>query len=191
MKALEEKILAEGKVYPGNIIKVDSFLNHQLDVHFLGNMADEVVRLFNDVQIDKVLTIEASGIAFATLVAERLGTKCVFAKKTQSINLGKDTLSTPVKSYTHQRTYEVILAQHVIRPGEHVLLVDDLLANGCALRGLIDLVEQGAATVEGIAIAIEKGFQIGGKELREEGYNLQSLAIIDTLEPGNIRFRDQ
>ncbi|MDJ1122179.1 xanthine phosphoribosyltransferase [Olsenella sp. YH-ols2217] len=191
MELLEERILRDGTVKPGNVLKVDNFLNHQVDIELIHAMADEFCRLFADCPITKVLTIEASGIAIASIVAEQLGVPMVFAKKAQSINLDGDLYTTQIVSYTHKRTYDVIVSKKFISPDDHVLIIDDFLANGCALNGLIDLVTQAGATIEGIGIAIEKGFQPGGDDLRERGYRLESLAIVDAMnaDTGEIVFR--
>lgn len=193
VRKLEERILKDGRVYPGNVLKIDTFLNHQVDTQLLGDMAEEFCELFCNCDITKVFTIEASGIAIATPVAQLLRVPLVFAKKAQSINLGDDLYATPVKSYTHKRTYDVIVAKYVLNADDRVLIIDDFLANGCALNGLLGLVEKADATVEGIGIAVEKGFQPGGAELRKRGYNLKSLAIVEELNEDNgmIRFRKQ
>jgi len=183
MNFLEQRILKDGVIKPNNVLKVDSFLNHQLDVALLDEIGEEFKRRFADKHITKVLTIEASGIAIACSTARCFGVPVVFAKKSKSINLDGDMLSADVESYTHRTINKVIVAKKFIRPDDHVLIVDDFLANGCALRGLISIVEAAGATVEGIGIAIEKGFQPGGAYIRALGYHLESLAVIDTMDP--------
>lgn len=192
MKELEEYISRYGTVKEGNVLKVDAFLNHQCDVELFGRMGVEWARLFAGKRIDKILTIEASGIGIACVAARSFGNvPVVFAKKYQSINLDGEQYVTSIHSFTKQRDYHVIVAKKFLNAGEHVLLIDDFLANGCALRGLIELCEEAGAVVEGIGIAIEKGFQGGGDRLRERGYDLQSLAIVEEMDPatGTIRFR--
>lgn len=191
MKVLEERILKDGTVKPGNVLKVDNFINHQLDVQLFQEMAKEWKRLFGDKKIDKILTIEASGIAIASIVALEYGVPVVFAKKSQSINLDGDLYVTQVESFTHKRTNNVIVSKKFLKEGEHLLLIDDFLANGCALNGLIDICEQAGCIVEGIGIVIEKGFQPGGDSIRARGYQLESLAIVQSMDAktGNIEFR--
>ena len=191
MQELKERIVKEGKVLPGNIIKVDGFLNHQMDINLFNEMGKELKRLFADAPINKILTIEASGIGIAAVVAQHFNVPVVFAKKSQSINLDGDVYSTKIQSFTHQRIYDVIVSKKFLNADDHVLLIDDFLANGCALNGLIDLVEDAGATVEGIGIAVEKGFQPGGDDLRSRGYHLESLAIVQSMNPetGEIEFR--
>ena len=191
MKALEERILKDGQVRPGHILKVDSFLNHQMDIPFINEIGKEFKRVFADRQVDKILTIEASGIGIACITAQYFGVPVVFAKKAKSINLDGDQYTAKVKSYTHNKTYDVILTKRYLNEGEHVLVIDDFLANGCAARGLIDLVEQAGAVLEGVGIVIEKGFQGGGRELRESGVDVRSLAIIESMSDNNLVFRDQ
>lgn len=191
MKLLEERIACDGVVKPGGVLKVDSFLNHQLDIELFDAMGAEFKRLFTDLPITKILTIEASGIGIACVVARHFGVPVVFAKKAQSINLDGDMYTTRIESFTHRRTYDVIVAKKFLAANDHVLIIDDFLANGCALNGLIELVDEAGATVEGIGIAIEKGFQPGGASLRERGYRLESLAIVEDMnaESGEIFFR--
>ena len=191
MQLLKERILKDGVVKPGNILKVDSFLNHQMDINLFNEMGKELKRLFADAPINKILTIEASGIGIAAVVAQHFNVPVVFAKKSQSINLDGDVYSTKIQSFTHQRIYDVIVSKKFLNADDHVLLIDDFLANGCALNGLIDLVEEAGATVEGIGIAVEKGFQPGGDDLRRRGYHLESLAIVQSMNPetGEIEFR--
>lgn len=178
-------------VKAGGVLKVDAFLNHQMDIELFSQMAEEWKRLFAGKPINKILTIEASGIGIAAVVAHHFGVPVVFAKKTQSINLDGTMYSTRIQSFTHNRIYDVIVSTRFLGPDDHVLIIDDFLANGCALRGLLEICESAGATVEGIGIAIEKGFQPGGDELREAGYDLQSLAIVEAMDPatGAIEFR--
>ena len=191
MKALEEKILREGTVLPGHILKVGSFLNQQLDVPFLMEMGQEIARLFADSGITKVLTIEASGIAVAVAAAAALGTPAVFAKKHKSGNVSGDVLTTTVHSYTHNTDYEIMVSREYISPTDRVLLVDDFLANGKALVGLAELVKQAGAETVGSAVAIEKGFQKGGDALREAGLRVESLAIVESMSDTSLTFRAQ
>ncbi len=191
MELLKQRILADGVISPGNVLKVDSFLNHQIDVELLGAIADEFYRVYAERPINKVLTIEASGIAVACFVAQRFSVPLVFAKKAQSINLEGDMFATRIESYTHGRVFDVIVSKKYLSPDDHVFIVDDFLANACALDGLIALAEEAGAVIEGIGIVIEKGFQRGGASLRERGYPLTSLAIIDSMDSdtGEIVFR--
>nr|WP_264468824.1 MULTISPECIES: xanthine phosphoribosyltransferase [Adlercreutzia] len=188
---LEERIRRDGVVKAGGVLKVDAFLNHQMDIELFSQMAEEWKRLFAGKPINKILTIEASGIGIAAVVAHHFGVPVVFAKKTQSINLDGTMYSTRIQSFTHNRIYDVIVSTRFLGPDDHVLIIDDFLANGCALRGLLEICESAGATVEGIGIAIEKGFQPGGDELREAGYDLRSLAIVEAMDPdsGAIEFR--
>ena len=190
MELLEQRILKDGEVLPGNILKVSGFLNHQIDISLIDAMGAEFKRLFKDTQVDKVVTIESSGIAIAYPVAREFGVPLVFAKKHQSSNVNEDVYKTTVYSYTHAQNYTVVVSKKYIKPGDKVLIVDDFLANGKALEGLIDIIEQAGATVQGMCIAIEKGFQNGGDKLREKGYKVESLAIIDKMtDDGKIIFR--
>ena len=193
MKSLEERIRKDGIVKSGNVLKVDSFLNHQMDVELFNEMGKEVKRLFADRPINKSLTIEASGIGIACIVAQHFQVPVVFAKKTQSINIDGEVYSTKIESFTHKRVYDVIVSRKYIQPTDHVLIIDDFLANGCAVRGLIDMIQSAGATVEGVGIAIEKGQQPGGRMLREDGIRVESLAIIESMddETGTILFREQ
>lgn len=193
MKLLEERIARDGVVKAEGVLKVDSFLNHQMDIDLFNEMGAEFKRLFADAPINKILTIEASGIGIAAIAAQHFGVPVVFAKKSQSINLDGDMYSTRIQSFTHGKVFNVIVSKKFIGPDDRVLIIDDFLANGCALDGLIDIVESAGATVEGIGIAIEKGFQPGGKNLRERGYRLESLAIVESMDPctGTLTFRDQ
>ena len=193
MNFLEERIVKDGIVKPGNVLKVDSFLNHQMDIHLLNEIGREFKRRFADKTITKVLTIEASGIAIAYPVACEFGVPMVFAKKSKSINLEGEMSVAEVESCTHKIKNQVIVSKKFLSPEDHVLIIDDFLANGCALQGLISIVESAGATVEGLGIAVEKGFQIGGKVIRNLGYHLESLAIVDAMdaETGTITFRKQ
>lgn len=191
MELLEERIRRDGVVKSEGVLKVDGFLNHQMDINLFNEMGKELKRLFADAPINKILTIEASGIGIAAVVAQHFNVPVVFAKKSQSINLDGDVYSTKIQSFTHQRIYDVIVSKKFLNADDHMLLIDDFLANGCALNGLIDLVEDAGATVEGIGIAVEKGFQPGGDDLRRRGYHLESLAIVQSMNPetGEIEFR--
>lgn len=191
MELLEERIRRDGVVKSEGVLKVDGFLNHQMDINLFNEIGKELKRLFADAPINKILTIEASGIGIAAVVAQHFNVPVVFAKKSQSINLDGDVYSTKIQSFTHQRIYDVIVSKKFLNADDHVLLIDDFLANGCALNGLIDLVEDAGATVEGIGIAVEKGFQPGGDDLRSRGYHLESLAIVQSMNPetGEIEFR--
>lgn len=191
MKALEERILKDGIVREGNVLKVDSFINHQMDIELFKEMALEWKRLFADKKINKILTIEASGIGIAAIVASVFQVPVVFAKKSKSINLDYDNYCTKILSYTHGKTYDVIVSKKFLNENDHVLIIDDFLANGCALMGLLELVNEAGATVEGVGIAIEKGFQSGGKNIREKGIQLESLAIIESMnaQTGEVVFR--
>lgn len=191
MKALEERILKDGQVRPGQILKVDSFINHQMDISFINEIGKEFKRLFSDKPVNKILTIEASGIGIACITAQYFNAPVVFAKKAQSINLDGDMYTTKVQSYTHRKVYDVILAKRFLGPEDHVLVIDDFLANGCAVNGLIDIIEKSGATLEGVGIVIEKGFQDGGKELRARGIDVKSLAIIESMTDSDITFREQ
>lgn len=193
MELLEERIRRDGVVKSEGVLKVDSFLNHQMDINLFNEMGKELKRLFADAPINKILTIEASGIGIAAVVAQHFNVPVVFAKKSQSINLDGDVYSTKIQSFTHQRIYDVIVSKKFLNADDHVLLIDDFLANGCALNGLIDLVEDAGATVEGIGIAVEKGFQQGGRIIRNLGYQLESLAIVEGMdaETGEVHFREQ
>lgn len=191
MKLLEERIIKDGKVKPGNVLKVDNFLNHQIDIELYNEMGKEFHRLFGHLPITKILTIEASGIGIACITAQYFGVPVVFAKKAKSINLDGESYSTKIESFTHKRVYDVIVSRKYISPDDHILIIDDFLANGCAVTGLIDIIQSAGAVVEGVGIAIEKGFQAGGAQLREKGLRVESLAIIDDMdaETGSITFR--
>lgn len=191
MKILEDRIRKDGVVKPGNVLKVDSFLNHRMDVGLFREMGKEWKRLFADCPINKILTIEASGIGIACIVAEQFDVPVVFAKKSQSINLDGEMYSTKIESFTHKKTYDVIVSKKFLSADDHVLVIDDFLANGCAINGLIELIDEAGATLEGVGIAIEKGFQQGGKVIRDKGIRLESLAIVESMnnETGEIVFR--
>lgn len=193
MNIFEEKILKAGVVKEGNVLKVDSFLNHQMDIDLFNEMGKEWKKRFEGKKITKILTIEASGIGIACIAAQHFNVPVVFAKKSQSINLDGDMYTAEVESFTHKKKNQIIVSKKFINEDDHVLLIDDFLANGCALQGLIQLVNSANATVEGIGIAIEKGFQQGGKIIRNLGYQLESLAIVDSMnwETGEIIFRVQ
>lgn len=193
MKLLEERIQRDGTVKEGNILKVDSFLNHQMDVDLFDRMGQEFKRLFADAPINKILTIEASGIGIACVVARSFRVPVVFAKKSQSLNIDGGVFSSKVVSFTHKKTYDIIVSEKFLSPEDHVLIIDDFLANGCAVMGLIDLIRAAGATLEGVGIAVEKGFQKGGQQLREMGVHLESLAIVEAMDTatGKITFREQ
>ena len=191
MNCLEERILKDGVVKEGNILKVDSFLNHQMDVKLFDEMAIEYQKRFEGKEINKILTIEASGIGIASVVALKFGVPVVFAKKTQSVNLDGEMYTAEVESFTHKNINNVIVSKKFIGPEDKVLIIDDFLANGCALMGLIQIVSQAGATVAGIGIAIEKGFQPGGQIIRNLGYQLEFLAIVESMDAktGTVVFR--
>lgn len=191
MNFLEERIQKDGVVKEGNVLKVDSFLNHQMDIDLFEKMGEEWKRRFAGKPINKVVTIEASGIGIACIVAKYFGTPVVFAKKSKSINIEGEMYIAQVESFTHKCTNQVIVSKKFLSEEDHVLIIDDFLANGCALQGLISIVNEAGGTVEGIGIAIEKGFQVGGQIIRNLGYQLESLAIVDGMDAatGNIRFR--
>jgi len=193
MNFLEERILRDGIVKEGNVLKVDSFLNHQMDVELFNQMGEEYARRFAGKPINKILTIEASGIGIASVVALHFKVPVVFAKKSKSINLDGEMYTAEVESFTHKTLNHVIVSKKFLGPQDHVLIIDDFLANGCALQGLIQIVQAAGGTVEGIGIAIEKGFQAGGRMIRNLGYQLESLAIVDGMdaETGQITFRTQ
>jgi xanthine phosphoribosyltransferase len=191
MKLLEERIRKDGVVKPGEILKVDSFLNHQMDVDLFNKLGEEFKRLFADRPVNKILTIEASGIGIACVTAQHFHVPVVFAKKAKSVNLDGEMYTTKIESFTHKRTYDVIVAKKFLSEEDHVLIIDDFLANGCAVNGLIDLIMSAGATVEGVGIVIEKGFQQGGRILRQKGIRVESLAIIESMDDrtGEIVFR--
>ena len=182
MKLLEEKILKDGVIKSGNVLKVDSFLNHQIDVPFVAELGKELQRQFADRPINKILTIEASGIGIACVAAMYFHVPVVFAKKSSGSNMDKDVYFTQIYSYTHSKMNDVVVSKRFLSNDDHVLIIDDFLANGCALEGLIDIVRQSGGTVEGVGVAVEKGFQGGGDKLRAAGVNLHSLAIIESMD---------
>lgn len=190
MQLLKERILRDGTVKPGNILKVDSFLNHQMDIPFINELGKEFKKRFSDHKVTKILTIEASGIGIACIAAQYFDVPVIFAKKAQSLNLDGDMFTTKVESYTHKKVYDVILAKKFLSAEDHVLIIDDFLANGCALCGLIEIVKSAGAFIEGAGIVIEKGFQNGGQHIRDMGIKLESLAIIDTMSDTSLTFRD-
>jgi xanthine phosphoribosyltransferase len=191
MNILKERILNDGVVKKGNVLKVDSFLNHQIDIDLLNEMAKEWVKRFEGKNINKILTIEASGIAIAAVVAQYFKVPVVFAKKAKSINLDGSMYVAEVESFTHQTTNKVIVSKKYLNEEDRVLIIDDFLANGCALQGLIEIAKYAGATVEGVGIAIEKGYQGGGVLIRDMGYQVESLAIVESMnaETGEIVFR--
>lgn len=193
MNFLEERIAKDGVVKEGNILKVDSFLNHQMDIDLFNEMGKEFKKRFDGKPINKILTIEASGIGIACVVAMHFGVPVVFAKKSKSINIDGDMYVAEVESFTHKCKNQVIVSKKFLGPDDHVLIIDDFLANGCALQGLISIVKEAGGTVEGIGIAIEKGFQVGGQVIRNLGYQLESLAIVDGMDAatGTVNFREQ
>ena len=193
MNFLEERILKDGVVSAGNVLKVDSFLNHQMDVALLDQIGKEICRRYEGKKITKVLTIETSGIAIAYAVAQQLGVPMVFAKKSKSINLSGDMYVAQVESFLHNDVEHVIVARKFLSEDDNILIVDDIMANGCALQGLIAIVESAGARVEGLGVAIEKGFQMGGRMIRNMGYRLESIAIVDSMnvDSGMICFREQ
>lgn len=193
MNFLEERIQRDGIVREGNVLKVDSFLNHQMDIALFEQMGEEFKRRFAQEKVDKVLTIEASGIGIACIVARYFQVPVVFAKKSKSVNIEGEMYIAEVESFTHKCRNQVIVSRKFINRGENILIVDDFLANGCALQGLISIVSEAGANVAGIGVAIEKGFQIGGRTIRNLGYHLESLAIIEAMDAdtGKITFREQ
>ena len=193
MEQLKQRILQDGVVKPGNVLKVDSFLNHQMDIAFINEIGKEFKRRFADAPINKILTIEASGIGIASVAAMFFEVPVVFAKKSSGSNMDKDVYFTQIYSYTHSKTNDVVVSKKYLNKNDHVLIIDDFLANGCALEGLMDIVRQAGGTVEGIGVAIEKGFQGGGDKLRQMGINLHSLAIIDKMDAAThtIQFRKE
>lgn len=190
MKALEEKILREGTVLPGNILKVGSFLNHQIDADFLMKMGKEIADRFKDDHVTKILTVEASGIAIAVMAAAHLHVPAVFAKKNKTGNLSGGVYTTTVHSYTHNRDYSIVVSKEYISEDDVILLVDDFLANGAALEGMIEIVKQAGAKIAGASCAIEKGFQGGGDKLRAQGYKIESLAIVESMSDTTLTFRE-
>ena len=190
MEQLKQRIFQDGVVKPGNVLKVDSFLNHQMDIAFINEIGKEFKRRFADAPINKILTIEASGIGIACLAAQHFNVPVVFAKKSQSINLDGDLYHSKVESFTHKRVYDVVVSKKFLGPDDHILVIDDFLANGCALEGLIGIINAAGATLEGCGIVIEKGFQHGGDRLRERGIRVESLAIIENMTSDSLTFRD-
>lgn len=193
MNCLEKRIIKDGVVKEGNVLKVDSFLNHQMDITLMNEIGKEFYERFKDKPINKILTIEASGIAIAYAVAQQFNVPVLFAKKSKSINIAGDTYTAEVESFTHKNRNTVVVSKQFLSADDHVLIVDDFLANGCALQGLISIVDQAGGTVEGIGIAVEKGFQVGGQIIRNLGYHLESLAIVESMnhETGEVVFREQ
>lgn len=192
MNCLEERIIKDGIIKEGNVLKVDSFLNHQMDINLFNQMGEEFAKRFAGKNINKILTIEASGIGIACIVAQHFNAPVVFAKKSKSINIDGDMYVAEVVSYTHKNTNQVIVSKKFLSEEDRVLIIDDFLANGCALQGLISIVQSAGATVEGVGIAIEKGFQPGGQIIRNLGYQLESLAIIESMDvEKGIVFREQ
>ncbi|MBQ3584469.1 MAG: xanthine phosphoribosyltransferase [Lachnospiraceae bacterium] len=193
MNFLEERILKDGIVKEGNVLKVDSFLNHQMDIELFDKMGEEFKKRFEGKNINKILTIEASGIGIACVVARHFGVPVVFAKKSKSINIEGDMYVAEVESFTHKCKNQVIVSKKFLNEDDRVLIIDDFLANGCALQGLISIITEAGATVEGIGIAIEKGFQVGGRMIRNLGYQLESLAIVESMDAdnGTVQFRQQ
>ena len=191
MNFLEERIVKDGIVKPGNVLKVDSFLNHQMDISLIEEIGCEFKRRFSDKEVSKVMTIEASGIGIAAFVAKEFGVPMVFAKKSASVNIDSDVYIAEVESFTHKKTNQVIVSKKFLSAGEKILIIDDFLANGCALRGLISIVESAGAEVVGCGIVIEKGFQNGGNQIRDMGYVVESLAVLDSMDDktGTIVFK--
>ena len=189
MKALEKKILEEGSILPGGIIKVNSFLNQKIDVPFLIEIGKEIASIYSNEKIDKILTIESSGIALALAAAMHIGVPVLFAKKNKSSNISGKVLSAPIHSYTYNKDYTAVVSAEFLKEGERILLVDDFLANGAALEGLISIAEQAKAMVVGAAIAIEKGFQDGGKKIRARGIRVESLAIVESMTDNSVTFK--
>jgi len=191
MQELKDRIVKEGRVLPGNIIKVDGFLNHRVDMQLLRNMAKEFYRFFGDKGVTTVMTVEASGIALAAVTAEEFGVPLLFAKKAKSDNIEGGLVKSEIFSYTYKKKVTLLVSAEWLSPSDRVLVVDDFMANGEAIRGLIEIVNQVGATPVGVGIAVEKGFQGGGDRLRAQGLDVKSLAIIDSAEPGNIVFREE
>lgn len=191
MKLLEDRILKDGQVFPGNILKVDSFLNHQIDVELLNEMGEEILRLYKDCGVNKILTIEASGIGIACIAAQFFNCPVLFAKKTKTKNIASSVYKTQVRSFTHGTEYDVIVSKDFIGENDKVLIVDDFLAEGNALLGLIDLCRQAGAEVAGCAIAIEKGFQQGRERVEKKGVRVESLAVVETMTDNQVRFKNQ
>ena len=190
MKLLKDRILKDGTIKPGNILKVDSFLNHQMAIALINEIGKDFKARFSDCPITIILTIEAAGIGIACIVAQYFDVPVIFAKKTQSLNLDGEVYTSKVESFTHRKVYDVILSKKFLGPDDHVLLIDDFLANGCALLGLIEIVKESGATLEGAGICIEKGFQQGGQIIRDMGVRLESLAIVDSMTDDSLTFRE-
>ena len=191
MQILKDRIRKDGIVRDGDVLKVDSFLNHQMDIELFNEIGKEFKRRFSDVEINKILTIEASGIGIACITAQYFNVPVVFAKKTQTKNIAGDVYSSKVTSFTHGRVYDVMVSKDFLNEGDKVLVIDDFLANGCALIGLAELIKSAGATLQGAGIVVEKGFQVGGEEIRKKGIRLESLAIIDSMDPKTgVKFRD-
>ncbi|MGL4362260.1 MAG: xanthine phosphoribosyltransferase [Cellulosilyticaceae bacterium] len=189
MELLKEKILSEGTVKPGNVLKVDSFLNHQMDINLFNAMGETFKQLFKDTKITKILTIEASGIGIACIVAQYFNVPVIFAKKSETLNIDGDVYTSKVHSFTHQKEYQIRVSKKYLNEEDTVLVIDDFLAKGKALKGLIDIINQSGAKLSGCGIAIEKGFQGGGDELRSKGIRVESLAIVDEMTDTNLTFR--
>ena len=193
MELLKERIRKDGIVKEGNVLKVDQFLNHQMDIELLNEIGKEFKRRFTDKKVDKILTIESSGIGVACIAAQYFHVPVVFAKKSQSVNLDGESFITKIESFTHKKTYDVMVSKKYLKEGEHILIIDDFLANGCAVNGLLDILEGAGAIVEGVGIVIEKGFQDGGRLIRNRGIQVESLAIVDDMNAadGTIVFREE
>ena len=189
MNFLEERIIKDGIVREGNVLKVDSFLNHQMDIHLLNQIGEEFKKRFDGKPINKIVTIEASGIGIACIVANHFDVPVVFAKKSKSINIEGDVYVAEVESFTHKCKNQVIVSKKFLGPDDHVLIIDDFLANGCALQGLMEIVKESGAVLEGAGIVVEKGFQNGGDSLREQGIRVESLAIVDSMTDDSVSFR--
>ena len=190
MKELEQRILKDGDILSGDILKVDSFLNHQLDITLLKHIGEAFYEKFKDDKVTKIVTIEASGIAIACSAALKFNVPVVFAKKAQSHNLGNEVYTSKVHSYTYDRDYDITVSRKYLSEDDTIVIIDDFMANGLATEGLLDIAKQAGAKVAGIGICIEKGFQPGGRRLRDKGYKLVSLAIVDEMKEGEIRFRE-
>ena len=191
MKLLEERILKDGQVFPGNILKVDSFLNHQMDIDLLNKMGEEILRLYKDCSVNKILTIESSGIGIACIAAQFFNCPVLFAKKTRTKNIASSVYKTQVRSFTHGIEYDVIVSKDFLGENDRVLIVDDFLAEGNALVGLIDLCAQAGAEIAGCAIAVEKGFQQGRERIEKKGIRVESLAIIESMSDNQVVFKNQ
>lgn len=191
MKLLEDRILKDGQVFPGNILKVDSFLNHQIDVELLNRMGEEILRLYKDCGINKILTIEASGIGIACIAAQFFNCPVLFAKKTRTKNIASDVYKTQVRSFTHGMEYDVVVSKDFLGENDKVLIVDDFLAEGNAMVGLVNLCDQAGAEVAGCAIAVEKAFQQGRERIEKKGVRVESLAIVESMADGRVTFKNQ